>query len=46
MFEINLCCPECGGLEWDVTDDRKRFKCVYCGGVYGFEDMTPQVFEG
>ena len=46
MFEINLGCPECGGLEWIAADTPERFECVHCGRVCGFEDMEPQAFKG
>ena len=44
MFEINLVCPECGGLEWASVGDGV-FECVCCGCNCTFDQMEPQVFQ-
>ena len=45
MFEINLVCPVCGGLEWAATPNNEVFECVACGCQCTKEEMRTQVFE-
>ena len=43
MFEIVMCCPECGGCEWVYNGN--KFECVCCGANCDKNEMDPQVFE-
>lgn len=43
-FEINLCCPECGCVEWAGVGEGV-FECITCGCNCTFEEMTPQAFD-
>jgi len=43
VFEINLCCPECGSVEWFSEDS--MFKCIHCGCEPSTDEMVMQVFE-
>ena len=45
MFEINLCCPECGGFEWDEAGSGV-YECPECGRRCTLDEMEPQVFKG
>lgn len=49
MFEINLCCPECGCFIWDRDPDdqekQEKFICDECGHVCTMEQMQALIFK-
>ena len=44
LFEINLCCPDCGHYVW-VNNNDGTFTCNDCDKVCTPEEMTAQAFD-
>jgi transcription initiation factor TFIIIB Brf1 subunit/transcription initiation factor TFIIB len=47
MFEINLCCPDCGCYEWHTMQNLEpgEWCCANCGTVCTVDEMTAIAFE-
>lgn len=43
-YEINLCCPSCGGYTWESTET-DVFICTDCGTHATPDEMEPHFFE-
>ena len=44
MFEINLCCPKCGGYSF-TTDSISKVTCSGCRAVNKVKDLVPESVE-
>ena len=44
VYEINLCCPECGGHQW-VPNADGTWECIVCGCDCTTEEMTSLSYE-
>ena len=45
-MRIYLCCPECGGTDWQFREEDADFRCLDCGATVYPEDMGAVTSEG
>lgn len=44
MYEINLCCPDCGAYTWEPAEAPGKYVCAECEAVHTLDEMKPQAF--
>lgn len=47
LYEINMCCPDCGSYLWHTMQNLSSDElcCDGCGSVYTVEEMEPHFYE-
>lgn len=44
MYEINLCCPDCGSYTWEPTEVSGEYVCAECKATHTMKEMESLVF--
>lgn len=44
MYEINLCCPDCGSYKWETTETSGEYVCAECKATHTPNEMDVQAF--